>query len=198
MGLWVSKTFPGLDGSLWHWTFICVYNLPEVYRGSCLCCSVAKLCLPLRGPMDCSTPGFPDLHQHPKLLRLMSIELVMPSNHLIFRHSLSSCPQSFPASGLPMSRLFASSSQSIGASASASVLPMDTEGWFPLGWTALISLQSKRHSRIFSSTTVQSISSSALSLLYGPTQICRWLLGKNHSSDCTDQLSTKIPTVQFK
>ena len=134
-----------------------------------------------------------------RLLRFMSVESVMPSNHLIFCHSLSSCPQSFTASGLPMSWLFASSSQSIGASASASVLPMDIEGWFPLGLTALISLQSKRRSRIFSSTTVQSISSSALSLLYGPT--LRYVddyWEKNHNSDCTDQLSIKIPTVQFK
>ena len=57
---------------------------------------------------------------------------------------LSSCPQSFPASGsFPMSRLFASGGQSIGASASASVLPMNTQDWFPLGLTGLISLLSK-------------------------------------------------------
>ena len=67
-----------------------------------------------------------------------------------------SFPQSFPASGsFPMSWLFASAGQHIGASASASVLPMIIQGWFPLGWTGLISLQSKRLSRVFSSTTVQ-------------------------------------------
>ena len=61
-----------------------------------------------------------------------------------------SCPQPFPASGfIPMSRLFASGGQSIGVSASASVLPMNTQGWFPLGLTALISLQSKGLSRVF-------------------------------------------------
>ena len=67
----------------------------------------------------------------------------------------SSCLQFFPASGsFPMSQQFTSVGQSIGASASASVLPMDIQGWFPSGWTALISLQSKGLSRIFSSTSV--------------------------------------------
>ena len=69
--------------------------------------------------------------------------------------SFSSCPQSFPASGsFPMSRIFASCAQSIGASASASVLPMNIQDWFPLGWTGLISLQSRGVSGVFSSTIV--------------------------------------------
>ena len=68
----------------------------------------------------------------------------------------SSCPQSFPASGaFQMSQLFASGGQSIGVSASTSVLPMNTQDWSPLGWTGWISLQSKGHSRVFSNTTVQ-------------------------------------------
>ena len=68
----------------------------------------------------------------------------------------SSCPQSFPALGsFPMSQLFASGGQSIGVSASASVLPMNTQDRCPLGWTSLISLQSKGLSRVFSNTTVQ-------------------------------------------
>ena len=70
--------------------------------------------------------------------------------------SFSPCPQFFPASGsFPMSWLFASGGQSIGVSASASVLPMNIQGWFPLGLTNLISLQSKGFSRVFSNTTVQ-------------------------------------------
>ena len=70
--------------------------------------------------------------------------------------TLSSCLQSFPASGpLPMSQFFASGSQSIGVSASASVLPMHIQDWFPLGWTGWISLQSKGLLRVFSNTTVQ-------------------------------------------
>jgi len=68
----------------------------------------------------------------------------------------SSCPQSLPASeSFPMSQLFAWSGQSIGVSASASVLPMNTQDWSPLGWTGWIFLQSKGLSRIFSNTTVQ-------------------------------------------
>ena len=68
----------------------------------------------------------------------------------------SSCPQSFPVSGsFPVTRPFTSSGQSIGASASASVLPVNIQDWFLLGLTGFISLQSKGHSRVFSNTTVQ-------------------------------------------
>ena len=68
----------------------------------------------------------------------------------------SSCPQSFPASGsFQVSQLFASGGQSIGVSASASVLPITTQDWPPLGWTGWISLQSKGLSRVFSNTTLQ-------------------------------------------
>ena len=69
---------------------------------------------------------------------------------------LSSCLQSFPASGsFPVSQFLTSGGQSIEVSASASVLPMNIQDWFPLGWTGLISLQSKGLSRVFSNTTVQ-------------------------------------------
>ena len=68
----------------------------------------------------------------------------------------SACPQSFPASGsFQMCQLFTSGSQSIGVSASTSVLPMNTQDWSPLGWTGWISLQSKGLSRVFPNTTVQ-------------------------------------------
>ena len=90
------------------------------------------------------------------LLKPMSIESVMSSNHLILCHPFSSCPQSFPASGsFPMSQLFETGGQSIGVSASASVLPVNTQDWSPLGWTGWISLQSKGLSRVFSNTRVQ-------------------------------------------
>ena len=79
----------------------------------------------------------------------MSIEPVIPSNHLIL-FPFSSRLQSFPASGsFPMSQFFASGSQSIGVSASASVLLMNIQDWFPLGWTGWISLQSKGLSSVF-------------------------------------------------
>ena len=89
------------------------------------------------------------------LLKLMSIESVMPSNHLILCCPFFSCLQSFPASGsLPMSQFFASSGQSVGVSAVASVLPMNIQDLFPLGWIGWISLQSKGLSRVFSNTIV--------------------------------------------
>ena len=89
-------------------------------------------------------------------LRLMSIESVMPSNHLILCRPLLPCLQSFPALGaFQMSQFLPSGSESTGASASAPILPMNIQDWFPLGWTGWISLQFKGLSRIFSNTTVQ-------------------------------------------
>ena len=90
------------------------------------------------------------------LLKLMSIESVMPSNHFILCRLLLLLPSILPTIRVfPKSQLFASSGQNIGASASASVLPMTSQGWFLLGLTGLISLQSKELSRVFSSTTVK-------------------------------------------
>ena len=104
------------------------------------------------------------------LLKFMSIESVMPSNHLILCHPFSSHLQSFPASGsFPMSQFFTSGGQSIGASASASVLPMNIQDWFPLGWTRQISLLSKELSRVSPTPQFKNINSSAFSFLYSPT-----------------------------
>ena len=85
-----------------------------------------------------------------------------------------------------MSQFFTSSGKSTGASASASVLPMNIQGGFPLGLTGLISLLSKRLSRVFSSTTIENINSLALSLLNGPTLTSLHDYWKNHSFDYTD------------
>ena len=92
----------------------------------------------------------------------------------------SSSLQSFPDSGsFPMSGLFASGGQSIGASASASVLPMNIQGWFPLELTGLMSLQSKGLSRVFSNITVQKHQFfSAQPSLWFNSSICTWLLEK--------------------
>ena len=90
------------------------------------------------------------------------------------------CLQSFPASGsFPMSQFLASGGQSIGASASASVLPMNIQDWFPLGLTGWVSLQSKGLSRVFSNTTVQKhqIFGAQLSL-WSNSHIHTWLLEK--------------------
>ena len=96
----------------------------------------------------------------------------------------SSCPQSFPASGsLQMSQLFAWGGRSIGVSASASVLPMNTQDWSPLGWISWISLQSKGLSRVFSNPQFKSINSSVLSFLYSPTLTSIHDHRKNHRLD---------------
>ena len=89
------------------------------------------------------------------LSKLTSMEPVMPSNHLILCHPLLP-PSIFPASGsFPVSLFFTSGGQRIGVSASASVLPVNIQDCFPLGWTGWISLQSKGLSRVFSNITVQ-------------------------------------------
>ena len=122
-------------------------------------------------PMACSRPGFPVICS-PRIcstleliLRLSCywywywvaqyLELIIPSNYLILCCPLLLLPQSFPASeSFPLSWLFTSGGQSIGASASASVLPMIIQGWFHFGLIGLISLLPKGLSRVFSSTTV--------------------------------------------
>ena len=89
------------------------------------------------------------------LLRLMSIESVMPSNHLILCHPFLLPPSIFPSIRVFSNKFFTSGGQSIGVSASATVLPKNIQDIFPLGWTGWISLQSKGLSRVFSKTTVQ-------------------------------------------
>ena len=117
-------------------------------------------------PMYCSMPGFPvhhqlpeptqtHVHHSPSSLKLMSIELVMPSNHLILCRPLLLPPSIFPSIRVFSNEFFASGGQSIGVSASTSVLPMNIQDWFSLGWTGWISLQSKGLSTVFSDTIVQ-------------------------------------------
>ena len=99
----------------------------------------------------------------------------------------SFCLQSFPASGsFPMSQLFTSRGQSIAASASSSVLPVNIQGWFPLGLTGLISLPSKGLSRVFSNTTFETINSLVLNLLYGPSLTYIHDYWKSHTLDYMD------------
>ena len=99
----------------------------------------------------------------------------------------SSCLQSFPASGsFQMSQFFASGGQSIRVSAPASVLLMNIQDWLHLGWTGLISLQSKGLSRVSSTPQLKSINSSALRFLYSPTLISIHDYRKNYSLDQTD------------
>ena len=123
--------------------FLCVYN--SVQLNTLICCSVVSDSL--WNPMDCSMPGFPVLHH---LLELAQTHIhwvsdaIQPSHPLIIPFS---CLQSFPASGsFPMSWLFTSGGQNIGTSASAWVLPVNNQGWFPLGLTGLWSPPSRYRS----------------------------------------------------
>ena len=163
---WVSMSFyrglpdPGIEPGYPASPALQVDSLPTEILGRPIqffqFSSVAQSCLTLGDPMNRSTPGLPVHHQllestqnpcplspwcHPAIS-----SSVVPFSHL----------QSFPASGsFPMSQLFSLGGQSIGDSASTSVLPMNTQAWFPLEQTGWISLQSKRLSRVFSNTTVQ-------------------------------------------
>ena len=124
------------------------------YPSGC-CCPFAQLCLTLWDSMDYSMPGFPVLRH--------LLEFAQTHVHWVDDTIQPSCPvtpfshlQSFPASrSFPMSWLFASGGQSIGAS--ASVLPVNIQGWFPLGLTGLVSFQSKGLSRLFLNITVQKV-----------------------------------------
>ena len=127
------------------------FAVPDIW----FCHSVAQSSPTLCDSMNCSTPGFLSFTISRSLLRLTSIESVMPSNQLIL-----CCPlllsSVFPSTmWFLMSQFFASGGQSVEASASALVLPMNIQDWSPLGLTGWISLLSKGLSRVFSNTTVQ-------------------------------------------
>ena len=136
----------------------------------------------LCNPMDCSTPSSPVLHYLPEFAQIHVHwvgNAIPPSSSVI---PFSSCLQFFPTSvSFPMSRLFASGGQITGVSASASVLPMKIQGWFPLGWTGWISLLSKGLLRVFSSTTAQKHQFfGAQPSLWSNPHIQTWLM-ENHS-----------------
>ena len=129
--------------------------LVRPFPESRLCYSIAQMCPTLFDPMDCSMPGLPVHHQ---LLELAQTHVQWVSDAIQPSHPLSSpSPPVFP-----MSQFVTSSGQSIGASTSASVLPMNIQDWFPLGWTVWISLQSNGLSRAFSNTTVQTVKNEML------------------------------------
>ena len=140
-------------------SFLSVYTNWNILKTS-MCCVALLSCSVMPDSLrphetqharpPCPSPT-PRIHPNPCPLSRW-YHPTIPSSVIPF----SSCPQSFPASGpFQMSQLFASGGQSIGVSASASVLPMNIQDWPPLGWTGWISLQSKGLSRVFSNTTVQ-------------------------------------------
>jgi len=142
--------------------------------------SGTQSCPTLCDPIDCSMPGFPVRHQLPELTQT---HVHRVGDAIQKSHPLSSpSPPAFNLSqhqGLFQCQFFASGGQNIGASASASVLLMNIQDWFPLGWTGWISLQSKGLSRVFSNTTVQKhqFFSAQLSL-WSNSHIQTWLLEK--------------------
>ena len=140
---------------LWMWPCLEIVFADIMTRSSWIsCCSVTQSCPTLCNPMNCSTPGFPVLHYLP--------EFVQTHVHWVRDAIQPSHPLSPPSPSLnlsqhqglfQMSQLFESGVQSVGTSASASVLPVNIQDWFPLGRTGLISLQSRGLSRVFSSTS---------------------------------------------
>ena len=144
--------------------------------------AVPQSCLTLCDPMDCSTPGFP-VHRQFLELAQTHVHQVNDAIQPSYSFPFSFCLQSFPASeSFPVSLFFASGGQSIGAS--ASVLPMNIQDWFPLGLAFVWSSCSLRYSQE-SSPTLQfkSINPSALSLLYDSTLTSIHDYWKNHSFD---------------
>ena len=151
---------------------------------TCCCyCSVAKSCPTLCNPMDCSTPGVPVLHCLSKFVQthVHWIDDAIQPSHLLL-------PTSPPALNLSQHQCLSSelalciSGQRIGASASTSVLPVNIQDWFPLGWTGLISLLSKASQESSPTPQFKSIDSSALSPLYSPTLTSILDCWKNHIS----------------
>ena len=167
--------------SSWLWDFFQTHVVFDDSFEKYCCCSVAKSCLTFCNPMNRSTPSLPALHCLPKFAQIYIHwvgEDIQPFSSSVT--PFSSCPQSFPASGsFPTNQLFASGGQSIEASASASVLPMIIQGWFPLEFTGLISLQSKGLSRVFSTTTAEKYQFfGAQPSLWSNSHICTWVLEK--------------------
>ena len=150
---WPWKSPPGINNLMWSLLKLILDKACECIQFS----SITQPCPTLCNPKDCSTPGLLVHHQLPEFTQThvhWAGDAIQPSHP----PSSPSPPalKSFPASGsFQMSQLFTSNGQSIGISASTSVLPMNTQDWSPLGWTTWLSLQSKGFSRVFSNTTVQ-------------------------------------------
>ena len=153
---------------------------------NCCFCSVAQSCPTLDDPMDCSTPGFLVLHYVPKFAQthIHWVVDVIQLSHPLFSPS-SLALKSFPASDyFPVNQLFTLGGQSIEASASEAVLPVNVQGWFLLGLT--ISLLSKDSQESSPTPQFENINSSVLSLLYGSTLTSIHDCWKKHSFDYID------------
>ena len=179
--LYTKGTHIYLDGTVvtwWHWEIVTLWN--DTYSHYYCCCSVAKSCPTLWDAMDCSTPGFPVLLCLPEFAqtRVYLVSDVIQSPHPVL-------PTSPPALSISQGLFqWVSSSHQV-AKASASVLPMNIQGWFALGW--LVWSCGPRDSQESSSAPQwESNNSLALSLLYGPTFISVYNYWKIHSFDYRD------------
>ena len=144
--------------------------------------SVTQSCLTLWGPMDHSIPGLPVHPNSHTLLKLISIESVMPSNHLILSHPLLLLPSIFPSIRVLSNESVLCIRWPKYWSFSFNISPSNEfQDWFPLGLTSWISLQSKRLLRVFSNTTVQKHQFFATHFLYSPTLTSIHDYWKNHS-----------------
>ena len=147
LGRWKIQEMDDGESSTMKWLYLVSLNYAVQFSCSIMSNSLqlhglqhTRLSCPSPTPGACSNSCPSHQWCHPSIS-----SSVIPFSHL----------QSFPASGsFPVSQFFASGGQIIGASASASVLPMNIQDWFPLGWAGWISLQSKELSRVFSNTTV--------------------------------------------
>ena len=146
--------------------------------------SVTQSCPTLFNPMDCSTPGLP---VHHKLLEFTQTHVhwvsdaIQPSHPVI---PFFSCPQSFPVSGsFQISQFFTSGGQSIGVSASTSVLPLNSQDWSPLGWSGLISFSPRDSQESSPTPQFKSINSSVLGFLRSPNLTSISDYWRNHSFD---------------
>ena len=175
---------------LCHLLLLCLSVFPSIrvfsneltlqYMNIASVSSVAQSCPTLCDPMDCNTPGFPVYHQ---LLELTQTHVHRVSDAIQPSHPLSfPSPPAFNLS-FPLSQLFTSGAWSIGVSASASVLPMNIQDWFPLELTGWISCSSKDSHKSSPTPQFKSINSLALSFLYSPTLTSINDYRKNHSFD---------------
>ena len=143
----------GLPSPYWH------HLIPTPFKSSNFtiycCCSVAQACL-FATPWNAACQASLSFTISQSLLKLMSSQSVVPSNHLILCHPRLLLPSIFSSIRVfSNEKLFASGGQSIGVSALASVLPINIQDWFPLGWTGWISLHHKGLSRVFFNTTIR-------------------------------------------
>ena len=148
----------------------------------CYISSLSQSCLTLCDPMDCSMPGLPVHQQLSKTAQthVHQVGDVIQSSHPLASPSSPSFNLSQHQGFILMNQLLTSGGQSIGASASTLVLPMNIQDWFALGWAGWMSLQSKGLSRVFSNTIVQKHQFfGAQPPLWSSSHICTWLLERS-------------------